>query len=116
MNNPIYHLASVGDAEDMAKNDQYRAASLDSEGFIHCCTSSQLPGVITRYYISATELVLLSINTELLTSELVHENTVGGTELFPHVYGAINTDAIVKQTRLDAEQIADIASMKSYQP
>jgi len=38
----------------------------------------------------------MHIDTELLTPELVYENTVGGDELFPHVYGEINMDAVVQ--------------------
>jgi len=57
---------------------------------------AQLKGVIERYYSGATGLLLLHIDSDLLRSELVFENTVGGEELFPHVYGEINMDAVVQ--------------------
>ena len=55
-----------------------------------------MQGVIERYYSDVTGLLLMHIDTELLTTELVYENTVGGDELFPHVYGEINMDAVVQ--------------------
>lgn len=40
-------------------------------------------------------MLLLVVDVEALEPALIHENTVGGSELFPHVYGAINRTAIV---------------------
>jgi len=74
----------------------YRCESIDSEGFVHCCKLEQLQGVLERYYSGVEGLMLLHIDPELLQPELVYENTVGGEELFPHVYGAINMDAVLK--------------------
>lgn len=90
----IYHIAQAKDADDAALVKSYRCASLDSEGFIHCCKPEQLAGVVERYYSDTTGLLVMHINSDLLQAELVYENTVGGEELFPHVYGEINMDAV----------------------
>jgi len=98
----IYHIANQADisASKNAGNDSgeanalYRCNSLQSEGFIHCCKAEQLAGVIERYYAGVPDLLVLTIDTDRLTSELVYENTVGGVELFPHIYGAINMDSV----------------------
>jgi uncharacterized protein (DUF952 family) len=34
------------------------------------------------------------IDPDSLTSPLIRENTTGGSELFPHIYGAINPEAV----------------------
>ena len=91
----IYHIAQPQDLESARTNGFYSCASLAAEHFIHCCKRNQLAGVIERYYADATGLKLLTIDTDKLTADLVYENTVGGKELFPHVYGRINTDAII---------------------
>jgi uncharacterized protein (DUF952 family) len=39
--------------------------------------------------------LILSIDPALLTSELVEEASTGG-EIYPHIYGKINRDAIVE--------------------
>jgi len=107
---PIFHLASPGDAQGLLDRGSYHTASLDSEGFIHCCTAEQLAGVMQRYYSDAQELVLLSLDVSLLDVDLVFENTVGGDELFPHVYGQINQQAVVGKQVLDKAGIEKLAA------
>ena len=93
----LLHIAQPSDVEAAQQSGHYHCASLDSEGFIHCCLPEQLQGVVERYYSDASgSLSLLTINADDLKSEPVFENTVGGTELFPHVYGVINMDAVSK--------------------
>ena len=92
----IFHIAQAKDVDQAAQSGAYSCDSIASEGFIHCCKPEQLKGVIERYYSGATGLLLLHIDSDLLRSELVFENTVGGEELFPHVYGEINMDAVVQ--------------------
>jgi uncharacterized protein (DUF952 family) len=90
----IYHLAESADWA--ARTDSvYRAPSLLTEQFIHCATREQLPGVADRYYAGRTDLILLAIDPSRLTSPLVYENSTGGDELFPHLYGPIPLVAIV---------------------
>ena len=91
----IFHIANDEDIRQYHESGEYRCASLDSEGFIHCCDKHQLKGVVSRYYSDADNLHLVIINPDKLTGPLIHENTVGGSELFPHVYSVINTDAII---------------------
>lgn len=110
----VYHLAAPEDADNLANQGVYAAPSLASEGFIHCAGASQLPGVIQRYYASAEDLVLLQIDADQLGEKLVMENTVGGTELFPHIYGEIPAAAIITLKPLDANALQSIATSKSY--
>ncbi len=116
MQNPIYHLATVDDAAAFEQNGRYKTASLADEGFIHCCTSTQLPGVIRRYYADATDAVILTIVSEQLDNKLVFENTSGGTELFPHIYGDINAAAVTDKIKIDRKQIDTIAQSDEYLP
>jgi uncharacterized protein (DUF952 family) len=46
-------------------------------------------------------LVLLSIDTDKVTAEIRYENLEGGEQMFPHIYGALNTDAVVKVARFE---------------
>jgi len=115
LSRPIYHLANLDDYAHFRHTGTYSAPSLNSEGFIHCCSGEQLPGVIQRYYIDASQLVLLHIDANRLTAELVYENTVGGTETFPHVYGKIIKSAVMDVVTLDASAIARIAASDQYQ-
>lgn len=90
----IFHIASNHDVEQCQQLKRYTCESLAREGFIHCCDSQQLAGVVSRYYENVNDVQLLSINPDKLDAALILENTVGGTEMFPHIYGPINADAI----------------------
>lgn len=89
----IFHIAQKADTDNNSAD--YQCDSLTSEGFIHCCDRHQLKGVVSRYYQNIDDVVLLILDVEALEPALIHENTMGGSELFPHVYGAINRSAIV---------------------
>ena len=92
----IYHivLPEVWAAFD---GDLYEAESLGSEGFIHCSFAEQLDGVLQRYYSGSESVVLLEIDSDKLTSKLVNEPSTNN-EIYPHIYGPINRDAIVSAT------------------
>ena len=97
---PVLHLAEVAHWDEALRTGEYRwstlGRTLEEEGFIHCSTPEQVPGVLARYYASyADDLLLLTVDPERLTSPLKWDvvNTVTG-ERFPHVYGPITPDAV----------------------
>jgi glutathione S-transferase len=72
-----------------------RGRSLDEVGFIHASTAAQVEQVANRAYPDA-ESVVLVIDPERLRSEVRYERgEPGSAELFPHIYGPINLDAVV---------------------
>ncbi len=89
----IYHIVLP---EDWAAFDTelYRAKSLETEGFIHCSFADQLDGVIRRYYKGENRMVILEIDPERLMSRMIKEPSTN-SEIYPHIYGPINRDAIV---------------------
>lgn len=90
----IYHIVLPEVWERYKDEPFYEAESLVTEGFIHCSYSHQLPQVLERYYKNAERVVILSINPNRLTSDLIAEASTGG-EIYPHIYGRINQTAIV---------------------
>ena len=90
----IYHIV-LPEAWAAFNGEMYEAASLADEGFIHCSFDHQLDGVIGRYYSGVKSVMVLEIDSERLTSELVSEPSTGG-EIYPHIYGPINRDAIIR--------------------
>jgi uncharacterized protein (DUF952 family) len=89
----VYHIV-LPDAWAAFDTELYRAPSLEAEGFIHCSLADQLERVIERYYKDADSLVVLEIETERLMSRVLNEPSTGN-EIYPHIYGPINRDAIV---------------------
>ena len=51
---------------------------------------------LTFAFVSQQGLVLLCVDTDKVAAEIRYENLEGGRELFPHIYGEINTDAVVQ--------------------
>jgi uncharacterized protein (DUF952 family) len=91
----IYHIVLPEVWAQFEGRPSFRAPSLESEGFIHCSFESQLENVIRRYYGNVLQVVILHIETEKLRSKLVKEQSTGG-EIYPHIYGRINMDSIVR--------------------
>jgi uncharacterized protein (DUF952 family) len=91
----IYHITTKHDWETAQERDSYIAPSLATEGFIHCSEEQQLRGVLERYYKGKTDLVKLVIDTSELQPELKYELAPSVNEIFPHVFGPINLDAVV---------------------
>ena len=97
----VLHLAEVAHWQEALRTGEYRwstlGRTLDQEGFIHCSTPEQVPGVLARYYAGyAGDLVLLTLEPARLASALRWDvvDTATG-ERFPHVYGTIDRAAIL---------------------
>ena len=92
----IFHITTRAEWDKGVADGAYRPASLASEGFIHCSTRGQVAKVADTRFRGREGLILLSIDAERVRAEIRHENLEGGRELFPHIYGELNTDAVVR--------------------
>jgi len=90
----IYHITNPAAWKKGQTEGRYIPEGFEQDGFIHCSKMDQIAGVGQRYYAGQTGLLILGINPDKLTSKLVFENLIGGAELFPHVYGPLNLDAV----------------------
>lgn len=103
-NEMIYHVAKAEDWAFAQENKRYETASLKQEGFIHGSTQDQLNRLKQSGIFSQDQpWVLLVIDPLKVHSELRYE--VSGDpagfksmphELFPHIYGPLNLDAVVR--------------------
>lgn len=91
----IYHIVLPESWDEQRDRGHYEHASLEAEGFIHCSYAGQIDGVLGRYYQGVEKVIILSIDPARLTSELVEEPSTGG-EIYPHIYGKINREAITE--------------------
>jgi uncharacterized protein (DUF952 family) len=90
----IYHITNPAAWKKGREDGRYLPEGFEQDGYIHCSKMNQIAGVGQRYYAGQTGLLILGINPEKLTSKLVYENLIGGEELFPHIYGPLNLDAV----------------------
>ena len=92
----IYHLTSREAWAVAQAAGEYEAPSLADEGFIHCSgDEEQTLRVVERLYAGVSDLLVLDIDTEKLTSEVRREISARSGEMYPHIYGKINLDAVV---------------------
>jgi uncharacterized protein (DUF952 family) len=98
----IVHLASQSAWERATEAGELWAESLDVEGFIHCSTSDQIVAVAQRFYDHQADLLLLYLEVDRVSAPVRWEpaahpdgSATDDHDLFPHVYGVINLDAVV---------------------
>jgi uncharacterized protein (DUF952 family) len=92
----IFHITTAPEWDAARGVGEYRAPSLETEGFIHCSLPTQVNHVADWFYRDVPDLVLLCVDPAELTSELRWEpssDSFAGE--FPHVYGPIAIDAVV---------------------
>ena len=98
----IYHLTLASYYESLDKDADYLPAEFDADRFVHCSAGKeQLLRAANRYYKDAPgDFVLLTIDEDALHAELRYEqsmpNPAADGELFPHVFGPLNRDAITE--------------------
>lgn len=99
--NTILHITKRQQWEQAKNIGKYRADSLNSEGFIHSSKSTQILKVAKRFFENQKELVLLFIDSDKVQAEIRYEPAEIG-ELFPHIYGALNIDAVYQVIDFEA--------------
>lgn len=90
----VFHITTRKAWNDAQAVGQYRAESLETEGFIHCSKREQVTRVANMRFRGQSGLVLLAVNLSRVNARVVFENTEGGAEMFPHIYGPIATQAV----------------------
>jgi uncharacterized protein (DUF952 family) len=101
----IYHITTVGEWERALRDGQYamstRGRTLAEEGFIHASTAEQVAPVANMFYQGVSGLVVLVIDADRVQSGVRYERVPGFGQPFPHIYGPLNTDAVVGTMRLE---------------
>jgi len=91
----IFHITSRSAWNEAAIIGSYSSDTLSSEGFTHCSTAMQVQRSAQKFFRGKTDLVLLHIAQESIHPEVRYESASSG-ELFPHIYGLLNLDAVIK--------------------
>jgi uncharacterized protein (DUF952 family) len=97
----IVHICRREDWIAAQEQGEYRAASLQSEGFIHCSKPGQVLAVANRYYHGEKDLLLLWIKPRHVISELRYDPV--GNDQYPHIYGPLNLDAVYAIRPLESD-------------
>jgi len=94
----ITHFTPRSLWENAVARGVFERDTLVSQDFIHCSTPEQVVNVANHIARDWDDVVLLWIDEEKVGPKIVYENLEGGTTLFPHIYGALNLDAVTHVT------------------
>ena len=93
----IFHITERSTWQEAKQNTFYEGDMLSTDGFIHCCSFEQIEDVLLNWFKGKHDIVILEIDPEVLLSPVKYENLEGGQEMFPHIYGPINLDAVINE-------------------
>jgi uncharacterized protein (DUF952 family) len=99
----IVHICKRQDWDAAQEHGTYTPDSLNESGFIHCSRPEQVVSVANEFYSKYSGLVLLWIDPGKVKAEIRWEAAVGlpltgnqpPADVFPHIYGALNLDAVI---------------------
>jgi len=109
----IYHITTKSEWQTAQQAGSYQAPSLTDEGFIHFSQKHQILPVANAFYRNVPDLIILCVDEDKLTSPVKYEapvhpsnddaGDVDESQLFPHVYGTVNLDAVSKVVDFPAQ-------------
>ncbi|TKT73896.1 DUF952 domain-containing protein [Afipia massiliensis] len=98
----IYKVCSASAWREAERQGAFRGSADDRrDGFIHFSTASQLAGTVAKHFAGQTGLFLIAVDTDALGEALKWEPSRGG-ELFPHLYGELDTGVVIEIRNLRA--------------
>lgn len=100
--NLLVHLCQRKNWLSAQQNGILTTDSINQQGFIHCSQPQQVIQVANNFYQGITDLVLLWIDPEKITSPIIWEAAEG--MLFPHIYGPIPIDTVISVLPFHADE------------
>ena len=91
----ILHITQRSAWDAAREKGSYPQPPIPPDGFVHCSRPDQVIRVANYIFRGQRDLVLLCIDTNLLTATLDPAGLEEGERDFPHIHGQINLDAVV---------------------
>lgn len=98
----LMHVVPTKIWEQAKVKGEYRPDSLQAEGFVHLSTEDQVVTVANRFFKGHRGLSLLYIDPEKLKFPVKFESVSDSPEKYPHLYGPLNVEAVVRVRPLEA--------------
>lgn len=90
----LYHITNKFDYIKAKDKGIYDFCSLKTDGYIHLSFKSQVIDTANRYFRGKENLIIFEINAKKIEKFIKIENTMGGDELFPHLYNELPMNII----------------------
>ncbi len=98
-----YHLVPVDYWATNGKLASYTPEAFEQDGFIHCTNGTdELLTVANMFYTSdPREFTVLVLNVDSIESDVRYDDA---NEVYPHIYGPLNTSAVVGQLQVERDE------------
>lgn len=92
----IYKLLSQAEWAHALALGRFEGSEVDlADGFIHFSAGTQAQETAAKWFAGRTDLMLLSVEADVLGEALKWEPSRGG-ELFPHLYAPLAVDDVIE--------------------
>lgn len=99
----LFHITTKEDWKEFNIGGNFEPESLETEGFIHCSTGSQVEHTANRLFVDKDEILLLVIDATMLRDDIKYEKDENVGEKFPHLYSSLNSNSIIDKIPIKAE-------------
>lgn len=99
----IYHITNKKEWDKALREYIYIPDSFREEGFIHCSPAEKVSDTLNNFFKGKNDLLLLSIDESKVQDRIIREDLYGHKFNFPHIYGKLNLDAVIKVTEITAD-------------
>jgi uncharacterized protein (DUF952 family) len=91
----IYKICPASAWREAERSGVYAGSADDArDGYIHFSTAAQVPATAAKYFTGQQGLFLIAVDAGALGEALRWEPARGG-DLFPHLYGELDFDAVL---------------------
>lgn len=93
----IFHIADPKEYSAAADSGggEYKPASFEKEGFIHCSDAHQVASVLHRHFGGVDRLLLLAIDSVAEQEHLRYEDLYKRGQEFPHLYRPLPLSSVL---------------------
>lgn len=91
----VLHATKISNWKKYDKESFFSEDNLQICGFLHCAEISTFKEVSSRYVANSSEYIILVIDIDKINSLIKWEKGGDNGQLFPHIYGVLNKEAII---------------------
>lgn len=100
----LFHITTRDNWDQYKNSGNYQPESLETEGFIHCSTGSQLQDTANRLFGDKDEILLLVIDASMIREDVKYEKDSKTGNKFPHIYAPLSVNAVIDKIDIKAEE------------
>jgi len=110
----IYHIAHKKEWIESKKTGAYKTDSLGNEGFIHCSPLEKIEETANTFFKDQNDLTILCIDEKKVAPNIVWEDLYHTDFKFPHIYGKLNVDAVLRVIDIEVDENGKFNLPKKY--